>query len=115
MLRAHLDAAFSGRLGEINRQRATILNACRNAAAQNTGVFSLDVPTGGGKILSSLSFALEHAARHGLDRVSMQSPDTSIIDQTADEFRQALGAAGPDIVLEHHSGGRGPGSRGRAG
>jgi CRISPR-associated endonuclease/helicase Cas3 len=103
ILRAHLDVAFPGRLGEINRQRAAILNACRNAAARDTGVFSLDVPTGGGKTLSSLSFALEHAARHGLDRVIYAIPYISIIDQTADEFRKALGAAGPDIVLEHHS------------
>ena len=103
VLRAHLDAAFGGPLGEINRQRAAILNACRNAAAQDTGVFSLDVPTGGGKTLSSLSFALEHAARNGLDRVIYAIPYTSIIDQTADEFRKALGAAGSDIVLEHHS------------
>jgi CRISPR-associated endonuclease/helicase Cas3 len=103
VLRAHLDAAFGGPLSEINRQRAAILNACRDAAPQDTGVFSLNVPTGGGKTLSSLSFALEHAARHGLDRVIYAIPYTSIIDQTADEFRKALGAAGPDIVLEHHS------------
>ncbi len=88
---------------DINRQRAGILEACRTAAAEAPGVFSLAVPTGGGKTLSSLSFALEHAARHGLSRVIYAIPYTSIIEQSADEFRTALKAAGDDILVEHHS------------
>jgi CRISPR-associated endonuclease/helicase Cas3 len=104
ILRKHLDTAF-GDVGpnEINRQRAIILTSCREAAIHPPGVFSLDVPTGGGKTLSSLSFAVEHAARHGLDRVVYAIPYTSIIEQTADVFRTALRSAGDDCVIEHHS------------
>jgi CRISPR-associated endonuclease/helicase Cas3 len=104
VLRAHLDRLVADAAPtEINRQRAIILAACRAAAAQPTGVFSLNAPTGGGKTLSSLSFALEHAVRYGLDRVIYAIPYTSIIEQTADVFRTALAAAGVDVVVEHHS------------
>jgi CRISPR-associated endonuclease/helicase Cas3 len=103
-LRAYLDKIVANAApNEINRQRAAILESCRAAAKLMPGVFSLDVPTGGGKTLSSLSFALEHAALHGLDRVVYAIPYTSIIEQTADVFRAALAAAGMDIVVEHHS------------
>lgn len=101
VLRAYLDA-FSAS-NEINRQRAVILQCCREAAGWEPGGFSLDVPTGGGKTLSSLAFALEHAAQHRLDRVIYAIPYTSIIEQTADVFRTALNAAGSDVVVEHHS------------
>ncbi len=104
VLRAYLDDLMARAAPtRINRQRAAILEACRASAQREPGVFSLDVPTGGGKTLSSLCFALEHAARYGLDRVIYAIPYTSIIEQTADVFRAALKGAGADIVVEHHS------------
>lgn len=93
-------AAFGEPASGIAGHRAEILQAVRARAAMAPGLFTLNVPTGGGKTLASLGFALDHAAIHGHRRIIYSIPFTSIIDQTASIFRDVLG---PADVLEHHS------------
>ena len=86
--------------GPINEQRRDILHSVRSKAGQSPGNFSLTVPTGGGKTLTSLAFSLDHAIHHRMDRVIYVIPFTSIVEQNAAVFRNALG---DEAVLEHHS------------
>lgn len=107
-LAAKIDAALDAlaekagldRPGTVNDVRAEVLQDCRERAVEPQGVYSLTVPTGGGKTLASLSFALRHAAEHDLDRVIVVIPYTSIIEQNAAIIRKIVGA---ENVLEHHT------------
>lgn len=93
-------AQKADRNSSLNQERNAILQQCFQTALMDKNSFSLTVPTGGGKTLASLGFALKHALKFGKKRIIYAIPFTSIIEQNADVFRKVLGS---DVVLEHHS------------
>ena len=86
---------------EMNKYRWEILSECLRCGEKPKGVYTLTVPTGGGKTVSSLAFALRHAVSRGMEHIIYVIPYTSIIEQNAAVFKEILGE---DNVLEHHSG-----------
>ena len=87
----------------VKQLRADVLRHVRAQAPLPPGLFTLTVPTGGGKTLTSLAFALDHALANDLRRIIYVIPFTSIVEQNAAVFRHALGKQGEAAVLEHHS------------
>ena len=100
-LQAHRDKFDSS--GELNQLRNKVFEDCLAKAAKPPGFFSLTVPTGGGKTLSGMAFALEYARHHGMRRVIVVIPYLSIIEQNAAEYRKVLDPHNEGIVIEHHS------------
>ena len=94
------DLEEKSEMTDLNVLRSSIQKLCRESAPEPPGFYSLTVPTGGGKTLSSLLWAMLHAVRHGKDRIIIAIPYTSIIVQTAAILRKIFGA---ENVLEHHS------------
>lgn len=98
-LRAYCDAFPAAT--PIQQARRTFSDCCADASEQTPGLYRLDLPTGGGKTLSALRFAVLHARKHRMRHVFYIAPLLSIIDQNAEVIREAVGDSVP--VLEHHS------------
>lgn len=99
-LNAHVAPWLEAPANDLCAKRNAILARCLHGGEDEQGLYTLTVPTGGGKTISSLAFALSHAVKHDLQRVIYVIPYTSIIEQNADVFAKVLGE---ENVLEHHS------------
>ncbi len=88
---------------ELNMLRNGVFQDCLAKAVEPRGFFSLTVPTGGGKTLSGMAFALKHAQQHKMKRIIVVIPFLSIIEQNAAEYRKVLDPKSEGIVIEHHS------------
>ena len=99
-LQSHVAPWLKKPKNELCAKRSAILRSCLQGGEREKGLYTLTVPTGGGKTVSSLAFALTHAVRHDMKRVVYVIPYTSIIEQNAKVFAEILG---PENVLEHHS------------
>jgi CRISPR-associated endonuclease/helicase Cas3 len=103
-IEAHLQNLAARPSTPVIEQRRRVLGWCLDAAEGPRGAYTLTVPTGGGKTLSSLAFAVKHAIHHWLERVIVAVPYISILDQTADVFRSVFAPAlGDPVLVEHHS------------
>ncbi len=91
---------FKQPANELNKRRSDILSACLEKADNEPGLYSLTVPTGGGKTIASLAFALKHAVKYNKKRIIYVIPYTSIIEQNAGVFADILGSAN---IVEHHT------------
>ena len=90
----------------VNQQRAKVVRDCEQAANNKPGLFTLTVPTGGGKTLSSLRFALKHALKNGQHRIIYVVPFTSIVEQNAEVIREIVASLQTDYftpLVEHHA------------
>lgn len=87
----------------IDRVRKSISEQSRKGGGRKRGIYTLSVPTGGGKTLSSLRFALAHAKKHNLKRIIYIIPYLSILDQTASKMREIFADDSSELILEHHS------------
>lgn len=94
---------IEGRAAVLARMRADVSDACYSAAEMQPGAFRLTVPTGGGKTLSGLRFAIRHALLHGLDQIIVVIPYTSILEQTVEVYRKIFDPVAKGAVIEHHS------------
>lgn len=107
LIDARIDQFGTPSAGDVvHEQRRAVVDDCRAAALKSPGIFSLTVPTGGGKTLSSLSFALRHALIHGQQRVIYVVPFTSIIEQNAEVIRTILAPLETESftpLIEHHA------------
>ncbi len=100
-LETYLEAFLA--INDIDKIRTQISEQCQTAGRKPQGIYTLSVPTGGGKTLSSMRFALEHVNAHNLKRIIYVIPYLSILDQTAEKLHEVFSDERDDLILEHHS------------